>query len=468
MLERRLLKPRRTLVVAVPMTLVAAVTLSGALLQPELAQGVSDEPAFAETWSRTDLPIQDGAVSRTWFWGPEPRTPLLEEPNSLAPTGTQTVQYFDKARMELPDRTADPEAPGYVLTGLLASELVGGVAQINIAGDLDDPAGVTYATIAGIVDETPHPADALITTRLGSDGALTEDGTLAERGVRAEYYIVETDHTIASVFWEFFNSSGTVWNNGEFEQGRLFPDPFFGAGFPITEAFWTTVRVGGEPRDVLLQCFQRRCLTYTPDNPDGWQVESNNAGAHYYTWRYPGAGASPTATPMPAATATAAPTTQPSPTSEQPAALPQGEYSTAGGEIHAMHFEVAATFATRACGLMHRDELPDDTGMLFVFEQDNSGGFWNCNTFVSLTLAWISADGTIIGFSDMEPQTRGEDQHLTTYQPPGPYRYVVEANRGWFAERGIQVGDHVDLAEALVHGDTQSDTLCQQLGLACN
>jgi hypothetical protein len=46
------------------------------------------------------------------------------------------------------------------------------------------------------------------------------------------------------------------------------------------------VQVAGTPTDVLLQCFERRCLTYTPGNPDGWQVEAGNVGRHYYEWRY--------------------------------------------------------------------------------------------------------------------------------------------------------------------------------------
>ena len=46
------------------------------------------------------------------------------------------------------------------------------------------------------------------------------------------------------------------------------------------------MRVGGTYRDVLEQCFQRRCLTQTPGNPDGWQVEVGNVCRHYYPWRY--------------------------------------------------------------------------------------------------------------------------------------------------------------------------------------
>ena len=46
------------------------------------------------------------------------------------------------------------------------------------------------------------------------------------------------------------------------------------------------MRVGGVERDVLLQCFERRCLTSTPSNPAGFQVEMGNGGQHSYQWRY--------------------------------------------------------------------------------------------------------------------------------------------------------------------------------------
>ncbi|HUG14673.1 MAG TPA: ScyD/ScyE family protein, partial [Thermomicrobiales bacterium] len=60
--------------------------------------------------------------------------------------------------------------------------------------------------------------------------------------------------------------------------------PFYAVGYPITEAYWAEVRVGGTTKWVLIQCFERRCLTYTPDNSAGWQVEAGNVGQHYYRW----------------------------------------------------------------------------------------------------------------------------------------------------------------------------------------
>lgn len=69
-------------------------------------------------------------------------------------------------------------------------------------------------------------------------------------------------------------------------EDMLFINPFYATGYPITEAYWASVMVGGTERDVLWQCFERRCLTYTPGNPEGFLVEAGNVGQHYYRWRH--------------------------------------------------------------------------------------------------------------------------------------------------------------------------------------
>jgi hypothetical protein len=71
-------------------------------------------------------------------------------------------------------------------------------------------------------------------------------------------------------------------------NGPLFSNPFYAAGYPLTEPYWTHVLVGGVSRLVLVQVFERRVLTYTPDNPDGWKVEAGNVGVQYEQWRYGG------------------------------------------------------------------------------------------------------------------------------------------------------------------------------------
>jgi hypothetical protein len=75
---------------------------------------------------------------------------------------------------------------------------------------------------------------------------------------------------------------------------RAFADfraaPEFGGlpaiGFAITEPVWANVRVAGQTVPVLMQAFERRVLTYTPGNPNGFKVEYGNIGQSYYRWRY--------------------------------------------------------------------------------------------------------------------------------------------------------------------------------------
>jgi hypothetical protein len=103
-------------------------------------------------------------------------------------------------------------------------------------------------------------------------------------------------------------STGTVYEDGAYTTDLLFPNAFYATGFPISEAYWANVKVAGAYQDVLLQCFERRCLTYTPGNQTGWQVEAGNVGQHYERWRYPdGIPTTPTPTATPTTTPTPAP-----------------------------------------------------------------------------------------------------------------------------------------------------------------
>jgi hypothetical protein len=100
-------------------------------------------------------------------------------------------------------------------------------------------------------------------------------------------------HTIAAPFWDFMNSTGLVWEDGGYTDDTLFLNPFYATGRPITEAYWANVKVAETYQDLLMQCFERRCLTYTPGNDPTWQVEAGNVGRHYYEWRYGEAEATP-------------------------------------------------------------------------------------------------------------------------------------------------------------------------------
>jgi uncharacterized membrane protein (UPF0127 family) len=99
--------------------------------------------------------------------------------------------------------------------------------------------------------------------------------------------------------------------------------------------------------------------------------------------------------------------------------------------------EVATSPAQRETGLMNRFSLKPDHGMLFVFERPGPLSFWMRNTYVALSIAFISADGQILNIEDMQPQT--DDPHWSK----GAALYALEMKKGWFAERGIVAGAFV-------------------------
>lgn len=272
--------------------------------------GVAATDFFARTWARADKPVADGAVSRTWMWGPSPVSDVVTEAYAQSPNGARQVQYYDKSRMEISDPSGDSSVIWYVTNGLLALELISGrqqvgdsqwephsAAVINVAGDEDDPSGPIYATFAALRAAAPRANGSVITERVDREGRVTDDLALAEFDVTSAYLVGAelTNHQVASPFWAFVSSSGIVYENDAFVTAPLFLNAFYATGFPITEAYWASVKVGNTYRDVLMQCFERRILTYTPTNPEGWQVETGNVGRHYYKWRY---GTEPETTPV--------------------------------------------------------------------------------------------------------------------------------------------------------------------------
>lgn len=101
--------------------------------------------------------------------------------------------------------------------------------------------------------------------------------------------------------------------------------------------------------------------------------------------------------------------------------------------------EIARSPQERQRGLMFRETLAADAGMLFDFGGESTSGFWMKNTLVPLSIAFISPDGVIIDMQDMRPLDE------TIHYSPQPYRWAVEANRGWFSEHGVVVGDRVSV-----------------------
>lgn len=104
---------------------------------------------------------------------------------------------------------------------------------------------------------------------------------------------------------------------------------------------------------------------------------------------------------------------------------------------HALKVEVADSDTSRARGLMYRQKLGKDDGMLFIFPDPGYHSMWMMNTYIPLSVAFVDADGRILNVLDMEPQT------LDTHTAAGPARYAIETNKGWFARKKIKAGDSV-------------------------
>ncbi|MDI3338977.1 MAG: hypothetical protein QJR03_12680 [Sphaerobacter sp.] len=251
---------------------------------------------FAWWRDRTDRPVSDGLVQRSWVWGPEPNGAPRYEPYDDAPGGQRLVQYFDKGRMEVTDPAAPLTGGWYVTGGRLAWEMIAGQRQVGssrfeplppatvpLAGD-PDGGSPSYATLTPLLGATPAPAGSPVIDRLSADGSVVDEPALAVHGVTAGAPEPATGHGIASVFAAFLAQRGPVVVDGRVEDSPLFDPPVAVTGYPITEAYWVRAPVGGVPRDVLVQCFERRCLTYTPDNPPGWRVEMGNIGRAYQAW----------------------------------------------------------------------------------------------------------------------------------------------------------------------------------------
>lgn len=104
---------------------------------------------------------------------------------------------------------------------------------------------------------------------------------------------------------------------------------------------------------------------------------------------------------------------------------------------HSVRAEIAANDEDRNKGLMYRERLADDAGMLFVYPDQAIRHFWMKNTRIPLSIAFADREGVIVWIDDMEPHdTRRTSSML-------PATYALEVNQGWFAEHGVEKGDKI-------------------------
>ena len=248
------------------------------------------DPAFEQVWRRADAPIQRGEAARSWLWGPLPfRT--TAEAYAESPGGFRLVDYYDKARMEITRPGGDRRDRYYVTNGLLVKELVSGKLQVGDAQFVDrEPSNVVVAGDPAAENPAPpyrvfEPVTSLnedrraeprtgadVTATIDKAGQIGTDPARALPQTRIAVYEDKLGHNIPDVFWRFLQNQPDDW--------------LFAFGYPVTEPYWTVARVGGVDKWVMVQLFERRALTYTPDNPRGFEVEMGNVGQHYHQWRY--------------------------------------------------------------------------------------------------------------------------------------------------------------------------------------
>ncbi len=278
-------------------------------------------PAFQAVWERTDGPVAAGSAVRGWVWGPAPGIAITETFTGI-PGDNHLVQYFDKGRMEINDPNADKNDPFYVTNGLLAEELISGLQQtgmntfnyrgpaaINLASDADDPSAPTYQSFNGVSNIPSVPNGRRATSAVGQPARTAIDRlgrtqawpqSHPDYGVIAAYFEPATGHNIPDVFWNYLNGQGKIIQDSKLVNGPLFFPTFAVTGYPISEPYWSYVKVEGIYSDVLIQAYERRVLTYVPRFQVGYKVQMGNIGQHYYQWRYGNGGGVDNLPPKPA------------------------------------------------------------------------------------------------------------------------------------------------------------------------
>jgi len=103
---------------------------------------------------------------------------------------------------------------------------------------------------------------------------------------------------------------------------------------------------------------------------------------------------------------------------------------------------VAASNEQRAHGLMEVADLPEGAGMVFLYGDDRTGGFWMKGTLIPLDIAWIDVAGVVVATASMTPC---EADPCPTWEPGAAYRSALEVPAGFLAARGIGVGSTVEI-----------------------
>lgn len=110
-----------------------------------------------------------------------------------------------------------------------------------------------------------------------------------------------------------------------------------------------------------------------------------------------------------------------------------------------VHVLVAQTKAQWSYGLMNRDSIPSDAGMIFLFQSPTTLSFWMKNTKIPLSIAFFNVNGKIESILDMDPCFKDP---CRTYSPGVPYSGALEVNQGAFSKWGVATGDTLHLTQS--------------------
>lgn len=272
---------------------------------------------FRQLWEYSDRLLSEiGPAERSFVWGPN-SFGTFEEPYQDATGAKRLVQYFDKGRMEL-EKGLNANG-NKVSGGLLTKEMITGQIQLGnsafenhlpsqmpIVGDTvsNNPAP-TYSSLRKVIslvpgeNSVPGKLNQTVTEALDGQGTVTILSNPPTKITLASYDPA-WGHNVADVFENYQNLFGRVWwNNTRYIRDKLFPASLATQtlGLPLSEPYWIKTLVGRQEKEVLVQVFERRILTYTPSNPEPYKLEMNNLGQHYFQWRYNGLTANPNPPP---------------------------------------------------------------------------------------------------------------------------------------------------------------------------
>lgn len=121
-------------------------------------------------------------------------------------------------------------------------------------------------------------------------------------------------------------------------------------------------------------------------------------------------------------------------TQSTPTASPSVQRVDASLGKHALKLELAKTEQEQQLGLMFRKSMPENQGMLFVFQKEQTLSFWMKNTLIPLSIAYLDKSLKIIDIQDMKPLD------LTPHPSKKPAQFALELNQGWFKKHGVKEG----------------------------